>query len=134
MPKMTINVFFVKWYKGIINFQILFISSKYHEFWLSYEWFSCLNYQSLPKKRPFPATTAVDWWKEFFVILDNFLPIYSPKNPKNQNFEKMKKNTWRYYHFTNVYHKLQSYVWFLRYWGQQTEFLSIWTIFCPFTP
>ena len=24
------------------------------------------------------------------------------KNPKNQNFEKMKKNCWRYHHFTHV--------------------------------
>ena len=30
------------------------------------------------------------------------------KNPKNQNFEKMKKNCWRYHHFTHVYQKLQS--------------------------
>ena len=27
----------------------------------------------------------------FFVILDHFLPFYSPNNPKNQNFEKMKQ-------------------------------------------
>ena len=28
---------------------------------------------------------------KFFVILDCFLPFYPPNNPKNQNFEKMKK-------------------------------------------
>ena len=28
---------------------------------------------------------------EFFVILDCFLQFYSPNNPENQNFEKMKK-------------------------------------------
>ena len=28
---------------------------------------------------------------EFFVILAPFLPFYPPNNPKNQNFEKMKK-------------------------------------------
>ena len=28
---------------------------------------------------------------EFFIILDHFLPFYHPNNPKNQNFEKMKK-------------------------------------------
>ena len=39
---------------------------------------------------------------EFFVILDYFLPFYLPKNPENQNFERMKKNTWRY-HFTHVH-------------------------------
>ena len=32
---------------------------------------------------------------EFFVILGHFLPF----NPKNQNFEKMKKKAQRYYHF-----------------------------------
>ena len=26
-----------------------------------------------------------------FVILDHFLPFYPPNNPKNQNFEKLKK-------------------------------------------
>ena len=28
-----------------------------------------------------------------FVILDHFLPFYPLNNPKNQNFEKMKKIT-----------------------------------------
>ena len=32
------------------------------------------------------------WRAEFFVILDCFLPFYPPNNPKNQNFEKLKKN------------------------------------------
>ena len=27
-----------------------------------------------------------------FVILDCFLPFYPPNNPKNQNFEKLKKD------------------------------------------
>ena len=27
----------------------------------------------------------------FFVVLGQFLPYYPPKNPENQNFEKMKK-------------------------------------------
>ena len=31
------------------------------------------------------------WQTEFFVILDHFSPFYPPNNPKNQNFEKMKK-------------------------------------------
>ena len=31
------------------------------------------------------------WRTEFFVILDNFLHFYPPKNPKNQNFEEIKK-------------------------------------------
>ena len=28
--------------------------------------------------------------REFFVILDHFLPFYPPNNPNNQNVEKMK--------------------------------------------
>ena len=30
-------------------------------------------------------------WTEFFVILGHFFPYDPPNNPKNQNFEKMKK-------------------------------------------
>ena len=30
---------------------------------------------------------------ELFVILDYFLPFYPPNNPKNQNFDIMKKTT-----------------------------------------
>ena len=133
------------------------------------------------------------WWAEFCVILDHFLHFYPPNNPKNQNFEKMKKpprdiitlhmctinenhmiygswdmerdgqnflsfwtafcpftplttrkikilkkwkkNPWRHYHFTNVYHKLQSYdVWFLRYWTWRTESFVILDRFLPFYP
>ena len=79
---------------------------------------------------------------EFFVILGRFLPFYPAMDPENQNFEKMKKKKTPedIYHFTNVYHKWQSYdVWFLRYGVQWTEFfvildyfLSCVTIFCPF--
>ena len=69
----------------------------------------------------------------FFVILHCFLPFYPPDNPENLNIGKMKKNTWRYAHFTNVYHKWQSYdVWFLRYWVGQTDFFPILGHFLPF--
>ena len=30
-------------------------------------------------------------WTDFLVILDCFLPFYPSKNPKNQNFENLKK-------------------------------------------
>ena len=33
----------------------------------------------------------MDCDRQFFVILDNFLSFYPPKNLKNQNFEKLKK-------------------------------------------
>ena len=73
-------------------------------------------------------------WTEFFVILGHFLPFDSPNNPKNQNYEQLKKNNWRY-HFKIVYHKWSSYdAWFLRYRVQQAEFLLLWTIFCSLPP
>ena len=47
------------------------------------------------------------------------------KNPKNQTFEKMNKNCWRY-HFTHVYQKPQSYeVKFLRYRVWQNYFVIL---------
>ena len=57
---------------------------------------------------------------ELFVILGHHLPFDPPNNPKNQNFEKIKKNAWRYYHFPLVYNKWR-YVSFLRYRARQTE-------------
>ena len=60
---------------------------------------------------------------EFFVILGYFLPLHPTNDPENQNFWKTEKNTGRYYHFTYVYYKWQSFdVWFLRYGAQRTEF------------
>ena len=44
-----------------------------------------------------------------FVILGHFLSFDSPNNPKNQNFETKKWNSWRYYYFTLAYHKWQSW-------------------------
>ena len=63
--------------------------------------------------------------QNFFVILDHFSPFYPSNNPKNENFEKIKKD-WRHYHFTQLYHKWQSYdVWFLRYEAWLTQFFVI---------
>ena len=71
--------------------------------------------------------------QNFFVIMDRFLPFYPPIDSQNQNFEKTKKNTWRYHHFTNVYHKWQSYdIWFFRYEVQQTKIFVILDRFLPF--
>ena len=71
---------------------------------------------------------------EFFVVLGHFCPLTFLTTQKIKILKK-KKNTWRYYHFTLVYHKWWSYdVWFLRYQAWQTNFLSFRTMFCPFTP
>ena len=76
------------------------------------------------------------WLTNVFVILNHLLPFYLTNNQKIKILKKWKK-AWRYYHFTYVYHKLQSYdVWFLRYGAQWIDgyFFSFWAIFCPFTP
>ena len=60
---------------------------------------------------------------------------FTPYELKKSKFWKSKQHTWRYYHFTNAYHKWQSHdVWFLRYEMQQTEFLIILHHFLPFYP
>ena len=67
----------------------------------------------------------------FFVILDHFLPFYSLWTQKIEILKSW-KNTWRYYHFTNVYHRWQSYdVWFLRYGVQRREVFIILDRFLP---
>ena len=126
--------------------------------------------------------------RQFFVILDHFLPLYPPMDPENQNFLKDRKKNlhtlsfykhdshmcmvpqiWSatnrlfchfgpffalFYNSTNLknqnfkkmkkplgdiialhmYHKWKSYVWLLRYGTSDGQnFLSFWTIFCPFT-
>ena len=71
--------------------------------------------------------------RQCFLVLDHSLDFYAPppNNPENQNFEKMKKNKWRYHHFTQAYHKWQSYdTRFLRYEMKcnRQNFLSSWVI------
>ena len=51
------------------------------------------------------------------------------------NILKKWKQTWRYYHFINVYRKWQSYnVWFLRYEVQLTKLFVILDCSLPFYP
>ena len=49
-----------------------------------------------------------DWYgvqqTELFVTLSHFLPFYSLRTRKIKILKK-RKNTWRYYQFTHVYHK-----------------------------
>ena len=75
---------------------------------------------------------------EIFDILGHFLPFQPLNNLENQNFN-IEKNTWRYYHFTHLQHKWQSYdVWLLRYGAQQTEFFVIldcfFALYLPSSP
>ena len=55
------------------------------------------------------STMTVTWfivpeiWNATDIIschLDYFLPFYPPNNPKNENFQKLKKTAWKYHHFT----------------------------------
>ena len=68
----------------------------------------------------------------------SFWTIFSPFTPLTTWKVKILKNgksSWRYYHFTHVYHKWKSYdVWFLRYGAWQTEFFVILDHFLPFYP
>ena len=65
-----------------------------------------------------------------------FRPIFAlllPYGPRKSKSWRHENNTWRYYHFTRVYHKWQSYdVWFLRYKAWRTEFFIILDQFLPF--
>ena len=64
-----------------------------------------------------------------------FFALLPPYGPRKSKFWKNEQHTWWYYHFTNAYHKWQSYdVWFLRYEMKQTEFLVILDHFLPFYP
>ena len=69
----------------------------------------------------------LSFWTAF-----TLLPIYGPRKSK---FWKNAKNNWRYYHFTNMYHKWHSCeVWFLRYGIKQTEFFVILDLVLHFYP
>ena len=73
--------------------------------------------------------------QNFFVFLGSFLLFYPTNNPQKWKFWKNEKIAWRYDHFTQVYHKWQSYeVWFLRYEAWRTEFFVILDCFLPFYP
>ena len=66
------------------------------------------------------ARVGYNCYCSFWAIFSPFTarppPPAPPNNPKKENFTKMKKSTWRYQHFTQVYQKSWSYaVLFLRY-------------------
>ena len=75
------------------------------------------------------------WQTEFFVILDCFLPFYPSNNPKTQKFEKMKKTPGDIIilHKCTINDNHMMYgSWDMKH--DRQNFLSFWTIFCPFTP
>ena len=70
----------------------------------------------------------------FWTIFCPFTPLTTQKIKLLKKTNK-KKNTWRYYHFTQVHYKRQSYdVWFLRYEPCRTEFFVILDCFFALLP
>ena len=72
---------------------------------------------------------------EFLVILDHFLPFYPRphNNPKNQNFEKLKKRPGGIIilHTCTINDNHMMYSsWDMKY--DRQNFLSLWTVFLPF--
>ena len=71
--------------------------------------------------------------QNFLSFWTSFCLFYPHNNPKKDKILKKWKIAWRYYHFTHVYHKWQSYdVWFLRYGAWRTELLVIFGPFFAF--
>ena len=64
-----------------------------------------------------------------------FFALLLAYGPGKSKFWKNEQHSRKHYHFTDAYHKWQSYdVWFLRYEMQQTELLVILDHFLPFYP
>ena len=74
--------------------------------------------------------------QDFFVILNCFLPFYPPNNPKNHNFEKLKKKNPGdiiILHMCTINDDHMMYgSWDMK--PDKQNFLSFWTVFCIFTP
>ena len=75
------------------------------------------------------------WQTDFFAILDHFLHFFSPNNPKNQTFEKMKKTPGDIIilHTCTINENHMMYgSWDME--CNRLNFLSLWTVFCIFLP
>ena len=68
---------------------------------------------------------------EIFVTLDRFCPFTTLWTQKSKILKKW-KNTWRYYHFTNINDSHMMHGSSDMECNRQ-NFLSFWTVFCPFT-
>ena len=79
------------------------------------------------------------WCMTDVIVISHFgllFPIlYSPKSPKNQNFEKMKKNPGNIiisHMCTKNYDQMKYGSWDMVH--NACNYFSFWAIFCPFTP
>ena len=66
-----------------------------------------LFYTSVPKIMVICYNVPEIWRMADVIFI--FPPFYPLNSPKNENFKKMKKNTWRYHHLTQVHQKSWSY-------------------------
>ena len=113
---MILNIKILKKMKKMPRDIVLLYIHVYHK-WRSYDiWF--LKYKV--------------WQTEIFDNLGHFLPFQPLKNLENQNFNT-EKNTWRYYHFTNMNDS------HMMYGSSDMEcnrhnFLSLWTDFTLLPP
>ena len=76
------------------------------------------------------------WRIEFFVILGTFFALLSTNNPKNQNFEKLKKRPEDIIilHKSTKNHDHMLYCSWDMVHDRCNCYFSFWAIFCPFTP
>ena len=78
----------------------------------------------------------IEWDRQIFLVnLDHILPFYPPNNPKNKTSEKLKKHPVDIIilHMRTINDNHMMYC----SWGMvcnRQNFLSFWTVFCPFTP
>ena len=74
--------------------------------------------------------TEWDWqsFLSFWVIFCPFNPPLHLMIPKIKILKLNEKNTWRYYHFANVYRKWQSYIWCMvpEIWNVMKRILKNW--------
>ena len=118
------------------NTQILPILFRWERCWVNRVLFLfILALVHLYNKRWLAFVAQQIWrWQNFLSFWTIFVLLH-PQQAKKSKFWKKWKNNWRYYHFTQVRHKWQSYdVWFLRYEAWRTEFFVILDQFLPFYP
>ena len=65
-----------------------------------------------------------------FCHFQPFFPLSRPNNPKNQNFEEMKKKPGEISFYTSA-PKIMIICYMVR---DRCNYFSFWAIFCPFTP
>ena len=74
--------------------------------------------------------------RQIFCHFGPFFALLHPYQPKKSKFWKHEKTACRYYYFTHVYHKWQSWCMVPEIWSVTDRIFChfvFWTIFCLFT-